>query len=422
LFAPGSTRYSKFALSSLRESTLLAIKSVLFKSRIRKHPLYRYRIMARTRILLTGADSFMGSHVLAQLLSHDTVSVRAVVKSEDTAQVLHQHHQNDHATLDFCTVPEHGTTVPGIFDTALHDMSDSLNAVVHTLGVSFPDEADCLAQVIKTETESIIGFLESIQEISQAVSRVVIVASLMPFARWLGDFHADRASGRTVSEQSNYSVDDPEYTLAASQAGSNVVNDSVLAWTKQSGARFDVVLITAPCLLGPAVQPLENSSDLTDANRRIWNICSNEALDQATPSTYGIDQFADVRVRQSSGCETSTELTSRQDVADATIRALFVEKASNKHLFISAGVMPSKLQMAQLLIKRFPELRGCVRIDDSPPQRPQREPTPDFLDTYLISAILGLTELRSAEITLTETVRQMVDLQQRKAWRSVTQG
>lgn len=379
--------------------------------------------MAKIRVLLTGADGFMGSHVLAQLLTHDTVSVRAVVKSEDTAHVIHQHHQNDRATLDFYTVSEQGNPVPGIFDTALHDFVDPFDAVVHTLGVSFSDEADCLAKFIKTEIESIIDFLKSIQEISRAVTRVVILASLIPFARRLCDYHTDSLSGRTVSEQSNYSDNDPEYVLAASQAGSNVVNDAILAWTKQSGARFDVVLIAAPCLLGPAVQPLENSSDLTDANRRIWNICcSNEGLERVHTSMYGIDQFADVRVRQTSNGDFPTELTSIQDVADAAVRALFIKKASNKRLFISAGVMPTKSQLAQLLISRFPELRGRIRIDDSPPRRPQREPTPEFLDTYLISAILGIAQLRSAEITIPETLRQMLDLQQRKAWRSVTQG
>jgi len=364
----------------------------------------------------------MGSHVLAQLLSHDTVSVRAVVKSEDTAYVPRQHCENDNPTLDFYTVSGQENPVPGTFDAALHDLSDSFDAVVHTLGVSFCDEADCLARFIKTETESIIDFLKSIQEIARAVTRVVIVDSLLPFARRLGDYHTDRASGRTVSEQINPPDDDLEYVLAASQAGSNVVNDAVLAWTKQSGARFDVVLITAPCLLGPAVQPLENSSDLTDANRRIWKFCSNEGLGRVNKWVYGIDQFADVRVRQTSSGDFPTKLTSIQDVADATVRAIFIEKASNKRLFISAGVMPTESQMAHLLISRFPELRGRIRMDDSPPRRPQREPTPDFLDTYLISAILGIAQLRSAEITITETVRQMLDLQQRKAWRSVTQG
>jgi hypothetical protein len=62
-------------------------------------------------------------------------------------------------------------------------------------------------------------------------------------------------------------------------------------------------------------------------------------------------------------------------------------------------------------------------MDDSRPQQSQREDPPlDFLDTYLITTILGITQLRSSEVTLTDTVRQMLDLQHRKAWKSVTQS
>jgi nucleoside-diphosphate-sugar epimerase len=253
--------------------------------------------MAKTRILLTSADSFIGSHVLAQLLSHESVSVRAVVKSAEAVQVLQQHHQSDPSTLDFFTVSRRDSTLPGVFDAALHNISGSFHAIVHTLGTNLWDEADCLARFIKIETEAIIDFLRSIQDLSRTVSRVVIVASLIPFARWLGDSHTDGSSGRTTSEHSTSSAFDSEYVLAASQASNNIVNDAVLAWTKQSGARFDVVLITAPSVYGPTVRSLENSSELTEENRRVWNVCSNEPLDQAVPSMYGIDHFADVRVR-----------------------------------------------------------------------------------------------------------------------------
>jgi hypothetical protein len=39
-----------------------------------------------------------------------------------------------------------------------------------------------------------------------------------------------------------------------------------------------------------------------------------------------------------------------------------------------------------------------------------------------MTTILGISQLRTADVTLADTVRQMLDLQQRKAWRSVTQN
>jgi hypothetical protein len=38
-----------------------------------------------------------------------------------------------------------------------------------------------------------------------------------------------------------------------------------------------------------------------------------------------------------------------------------------------------------------------------------------------MTTILDIQQLRSAETTLTDTVRQILDLQKRKAWKSITQ-
>jgi hypothetical protein len=85
--------------------------------------------------------------------------------------------------------------------------------------------------------------------------------------------------------------------------------------------------------------------------------------------------------------------------------------------------MPSRSEIGQYVTAQFPELQGRVKMDESPPRPRQcHDPQLDFLDTYLMTTILDITELRSAEVTLVDTVRQMLDLQRRKAWRSVTQS
>ena len=59
---------------------------------------------------------------------------------------------------------------------------------------------------------------------------------------------------------------------------------------------FDIAYITAPSIYGPAVYPLETSSDLTETNRRIWDICSSEPRERTDTSPYGMRNFTDVRV------------------------------------------------------------------------------------------------------------------------------
>jgi hypothetical protein len=250
----------------------------------------------------------MGSHILVRLLSHHT-AVRAVVNSaEATPALQNQYERISSSSVDFVTVSERESLFPGIYGDALRHSSEPFHAIVHTLNTNSSDEADCLARFIKLETDAIIAFLRSISEVSPAVSRVVIVGSLIPFARWLGDPRSLRMSERAVNRNSSSSVIDAEHILATSQASNNIVSDAVLTWAKQYGAGFSITFVTAPSVYGPAVHPLENSSELTETNRRIWNICSNEPLGQAATPPHGINHYSDVRVRLPVGYTAQTKL------------------------------------------------------------------------------------------------------------------
>lgn len=254
--------------------------------------------MAKTRVLLTGADGLTGSHLLFQLLSQETVSVRAVVGSRETAYTLQQQYQ--HAPLDLAIVREQESTVPGVFEDALNDYTEPFHAVIHALASSPSAEADCLARFVNIETERVIGFLDSVRTVARAVRRVVIVTSLTPFARWLVDPQVDQYYPGAAHIPGNAVAPDSEYILAASQASDNIVYDAVSRWVRENRPSFDIVHITAPSIYGPAVRPLETSSDLLEANRRIWHICSNESRESTRSPPYGIEQFLDVRVGHAS--------------------------------------------------------------------------------------------------------------------------
>lgn len=253
--------------------------------------------MSRPRILLTGADGLVGSHILSLLLSYNNSSIRAVVGSRERAYAIQRQYGQGTTTttLELSVVPERNLTVPGAFDDAMSDYVDPFQTVVHTLTADRSEEADCLARFINLKTEAIIGFLNSLNARAQGVRRVVIVTSLTPYARWLTDAQVERSSRATGRTQGSTAVDS-EYVLATSQAGDNIVYDAVVRWMRASRARFDMVWITAPSVYGPATRPLETSSDLLEANRRIWNICSNEHRERMETPPYGIAHFLDVRV------------------------------------------------------------------------------------------------------------------------------
>ncbi|KAF2259466.1 NAD(P)-binding protein [Lojkania enalia] len=358
------------------------------------------------RVLLTGANNLIGSHILHQLL-YSNVSVRAVVRSREEAQTIQQQYPpTNPPRLDFAIIHPRDLAIPGAYDDALNAYPEPFDAVLHVIAADASEEADCLSRFIHLETDTLINFLRSVKEVSTSVRRVVVISTLTPFARWLVDPQAER-SPRGDNLLASRSVEiDPEYILATSQASDNIIHEALWRWRKDANAQFDLVFLTAPSIYGPSIRPLNNSSDLEEANRRIWNICSNSSNDYAISPPYGIDYYTDVR-----------------DLATASVQAVFVPEASNRRFVISAGVIPSRSAIAEFLISRFPELGTRVRADGSPPRRTMSgDPPLDFINTHLTAVILRLAQYRPTEETLIDLARQIIELHRRREWKRVIQS
>src|SRR5258708_28723392 len=80
------------------------------------------------RVLLTGANGFVGSHILDQLLSLGH-SVRSIVRSEAKAKQVLSDFPNYGSKLDFGIVP--GITAPGAFDKVVQS-TPPFDTVIHT--------------------------------------------------------------------------------------------------------------------------------------------------------------------------------------------------------------------------------------------------------------------------------------------------
>ncbi|KAF2478244.1 NAD(P)-binding protein [Lindgomyces ingoldianus] len=362
--------------------------------------------MPMKRVLLTGANNLIGSHILDQLLTRN-VAVRAVVGSRDEALSLQQQYPvTGHPTLDFAIVPQKDIAVPGAYDLALSGSQEPFDTVIHTVPPDPSEEADCLSRFINVETEALISFLRSIKEVAPRVQRVIVTTSLTPFARWLVDPQVERIPRIGNPSSPTAAEIDSEYVLATSRASDNIVCDAVWKWSKDTPVGFDLVSLAAPSIYGPSIRPLSNSSDLEDANRRIWNICSNNFSELVTSPPYGIDYYTDVR-----------------DLAFANVQAVFMPEARNKRFLISAGAMPAGSVIAEFLRNQFPEFGSRIRPDSSPPRQPiSGDPPIDFVDTHLAASILGLVRYRMAEETLTDLARQILELHRRKEWKRVIQS
>ena len=249
--------------------------------------------MARRRILITAADTLIGSRTLNQLLAYD-VSVRAIVSSQEQVIFLRQQYPSTrYPWLEIAIVPRSRLLTPGAFDDAFRDHSEPFDTIIHTV-VDQSEEADCLARFVNLQTECLLNVLRSINMINVRVHRVVVVTSLSPFARWLVD--EPSPYNPYNSAPSRPSEVDNDYILATSQASDNIVYTNLWGWMREARARFELVYITTPSVYGPQMRHLETSTDLQEANRRVWNICGNVSHDRTRAPPYGIEHYADVRV------------------------------------------------------------------------------------------------------------------------------
>ena len=130
--------------------------------------------MSTHRILLTGSNGFLGSHILKQLLPHPGVSVRAVVRSQSKIENV----RSDFGTfqnLDFAVVPD--ITSPEAFNDALSHTDVPFDTVIHSaspfLYKAVSNNREFLDPAIKGTTE----ILKSIKAVAPSVKRVIVTSS-----------------------------------------------------------------------------------------------------------------------------------------------------------------------------------------------------------------------------------------------------
>jgi nucleoside-diphosphate-sugar epimerase len=126
-----------------------------------------------SRVLLTGANGFIGAHILEQLLAKG-ISVRAAVRSQEKANAVAEDHSSAGSLLDFAIVPD--ITTSGAFDNAFTSEQE-FDTVIHTaspfLYRVIKDNSEFINPAVKGTTE----LLKAVKRFAPSVKRVVITSS-----------------------------------------------------------------------------------------------------------------------------------------------------------------------------------------------------------------------------------------------------
>jgi nucleoside-diphosphate-sugar epimerase len=280
-------------------------------------------ILPPATVAVTGANGYIASHVVSQLLEAG-YRVIGTVRSAEKAQQVQKVH-NAHEGLSLATLSDI-TSAPAIISAAeaFLDAREELQAIIHLaapFSYSVTDfEQDLLIPAVKG-SEAILGAARHFQ--TRGLKRVVHTDS---FA-CIYDATAGAAPDKTYTAKdwSPLTYEDGLKATSAPEAyrAAKSVAEKI-AWAfmeREQGLEFDLVSLCPGMVFGPFLSNALPAAldELNESNKIVWDVVGR-GRDAELPPTRG-PVWCDVR-----------------DVARAHILALTKQELGGERLMLAAGV------------------------------------------------------------------------------------
>ncbi|KAH7070725.1 hypothetical protein BKA63DRAFT_83502 [Paraphoma chrysanthemicola] len=354
--------------------------------------------MAQThRILLTGANGYIASHILAQLLSKQTYSVRAVVRSQSKVEAIKSLFPTTPSSrLDFAIVPD--MTKPGAFDEALTS-SPAFDTVMHTASPFLYSVASSAQDFLEPAVKGTTEILTGVQRVAKdSVKRVIVTSSFAAVG-----FDPKEVPGRiyTEADWNPVTLDRVEKTWAKGIKGPAYAASKTFAeraaWDfvqkNKNEVKWDLVTINPPMVYGPIAHSIKSMKDLSESSGQIYNGFFADKTPSSKLPRDGLTLYADVR-----------------DVATAHIRAMEVSEARNQRFGICGGDIRFQ-ELADLFRKEIPGAQDRVPVGT--PGNVNKEGA-IRQDVSRAEKVLGM-KWRSKEETFLDMAKQFVELEKETA-------
>lgn len=336
-------------------------------------------------VLVTGATSFVGTHVIRVFLEKG-YTVRGQVRNEASAQKVHKVFPDVSASqLTTVVVPD--ITVAGAFDAAVQGVSGVIHTASPFVFAVEDNERDMLDPAIKGTTR----VLEAVAAHAPQVKRVVITSS---FAAILDPMQGLRV-GYTYTEK-DWNPTTYEVAKTATDGGlvycasKTFAEKAAWEYVEQKKPHFTVATVNPPMVYGP----VEHDIDINKLNTSIADIYRLMNGSQTEPGPTAFPTFADVR-----------------DVAEAHLRAF--EREEPGRYFVTSGSFEYR-DVCKILRETLPDRKD--KIPD-----PEATPAETFfkVDNSQTSKDLGMS-FTSLHDSIRDTALSLVALEEGKTWREVS--
>lgn len=295
--------------------------------------------MSDKRVLLTGANGFLGLHLVAQLLSAGYF-IRCVVRSsEKGSQILHDF-PTDHSRLEIVIVPD--ISIDGAFDEAVQS-SPPLIQVIHQASPFFFASITSNDQFLDPAIKGTTSLLHSIKKYAPSVKRVIYTSSIAAIV--------DRSIPDVSTPQKTYTEEDwnpMSYDEAvagdkgaAYRAGKKFAEKAAWDFVKLEQPNFDLVVLCPPMIFGPCLPETFQRlrlEDLNESNKRVYNGYINTKKENGLPHN-ALNVYVDVR-----------------DLAEAHIEALSRQELGGERIIVSAREISAQ-RICDILRENFQDLK-----------------------------------------------------------------
>ncbi|UZJ55748.1 hypothetical protein CBS101457_005068 [Exobasidium rhododendri] len=317
-------------------------------------------------VLVTGANGFIGSHVVQQLLERG-VKVRAIVRSETSAESLRRAFPR--AQISYGFVPD--ITAPHAYD----DVVKGVSGIVHVAAPLLAKfKGDNVEDFIKPSVNSIESILESASK-EQSVRKVVFTSSVVAQCSLPNN-------GAVITSDSwnpiTYEQTATTKDLFEAYSGSKTLAERrAWAYVKEKKPHFQFAVINPSFVLGPVI--LDHQKINEGTNAYIW-------------------AFATAKQQPDSIARPWTDV---RDVARAHVEALYTSDSTGKR-FTLCGSMLQPGDIARVARQNVPELNSSEETQDKPTSA-------DRYVTEDAESILGISWI-PAETSIIDTLKQGVAL------------
>ncbi|KAF9889077.1 methylglyoxal reductase (NADPH-dependent) gre2 [Aspergillus nanangensis] len=297
--------------------------------------------MTAIKVLLTGANGFIGSHILDALLRHG-LQVTAVVRSELKATQVRRDFPATEDQLNFVIVPD--ISAPGAY-TKILKADPSVQYIIHTASPLNYSLGKTVEDFVNPAVRGTREILEAAAQYGCNVQRVVVTGS---FAA-IGNPEDMQGGGKVYTSQDWNPVTaeklDARNPRLAYWFSKTLAERAAWAFMDECKRSFDLVVLNPPMVYGPLRHTVESLEELNVTTYNIWRDFLNASPDHPLPHEW---VHADIDVR---------------DLAETHYNALFSQAASNKRYLVTRGRICNQ-EIADILRETIPELRDRVPVGE----------------------------------------------------------